>query len=161
VAEELPRCPQCGITAFDSLGGEALRCRHCGTEFDLRTDLCPYCRFLNLPGQRFCAQCGGGLTSDAVDQMLSDRLRTAGQWRGERQQVVRRLVARDQLASQLRMEALQRQEQERLEAERRAADAARERERQMFIIGGGVVLFFIVVGAALVWLFTLWLPQCG
>jgi hypothetical protein len=155
VANELPRCPQCGGTAFDPLGGEALRCRGCDAEFDLSTDLCPDCRFLNPPGQKFCAQCGCSLEADSVGRMLRDRLRTARQWREERQQVIRRLVAQDLLASQRRTEAFLRQEEERLERERQAMAAARERERRLLIVWGLVVLFIAVLGVGLAVLISL------
>jgi len=155
VAKELPRYPQCGSTSFDLLDEEALLCQHCGTEFDLSTDLCPYCGFLNPPGQKFCAQCGNSLTVDAVDRMLSDRLRTARQWREERQEVIRRQVAQDLLASQRRMETFLRQEQERLERERQAIAAARERERRLLITWGVIVLFVLVLGVGLAVLITL------
>ncbi len=161
MAKELPRCPQCDGTAFESRGGEALRCRGCGTEFDLSTDLCPQCGFLNLPGQRFCAHCGCSLAADAVDRVFRDRLRTARQWREERQQVIRRLVAQDLMASQRRMEALLREEQERLERERRAIAAARERERRLLITWGVIVLVVLVLGVGLAVLITLFQARGG
>lgn len=149
MTKEPPRCPQCGSTAFDPLAGEAMSCQYCGTEFDLSTDLCPHCGSLNPPGQEFCAQCGGSLVADTVDRMLSERLRTARQWREERQEVIRQQVAQDLLASQRRMEAFMRQEQARLERERRALDAARRRERRLLIVWGVIILFIAVLGVGL------------
>jgi predicted nucleic acid-binding Zn ribbon protein len=149
MAKEPPRCPQCGSTAFSPLAGEAMICRYCGTEFDLGTDLCPHCGSLNPPGQEFCVQCGGSLVTDTVDRMLNDRLRTARQWREERQGVIRQQVAQDLLASRQRMEAFMSEEQARLERERQALAAARERERRLLIVWGVIIVVIAVLGVGL------------
>jgi Flp pilus assembly protein TadB len=133
-----------------------MSCRHCGTEFDLSTDLCPHCGILNPPGQEFCVQCGNSLVADTVDRMLSERLRTARQWREARQEVVRQQVAQDLLASQRRMEALLREERERLERERQAIAAARERERRLLIVFGVIVLVIALLGIGLGVIISLW-----
>lgn len=156
MAKEPPPCPQCGSAAFEPLGGDALRCRYCGTEFDLSADLCPHCGLLNPPGQEFCVHCGSSLVADTVDRMLSERLRTARQWREERQEVIRQQVAQDLLASQWRMEALLREEQERLERERQALAAARERERRLLIVFGVIVLVIALLGIGLGVVINLW-----
>ena len=149
MAKKPPQCPRCGSTAFEPLAGDAMSCRYCGTEFDLSTDLCPHCGILNPPGQEFCIQCGGSLMADTVDRMLSERLRTSRQWREARQEVIRQQVAQDLLASQQRMEALLREEQERLERERQAIAAARERERRLLIVWGVIIVVIAVLGVGL------------
>lgn len=156
MANEPPPCPQCGSTTFEPLVGEAMSCHYCGTEFDLSTDLCSHCGLLNPPGQEICVHCGGSLGADTVDRMLSERLRTARQWREARQEVVRQQVAQDLLASQRRMEALLREEQERLERERRAIAAARERERRLLIVFGVIVLLIALLGIGLGVIISLW-----
>ena len=149
MAKEPPRCPQCGSADFEPLAGDAMSCRYCGTEFDLSADLCPHCGILNPPGQEFCVQCGESLVIDTVGRILNERLRTARQWREERQEVVRSQVAQDLLASQRRMEALLREEQERLERERQAIAAARRRERRLLIVWGVIVLLIVALGVGL------------
>lgn len=156
MAKEPPLCPQCGSAVFEPLAGDALRCRYCGTEFDLSADLCPHCGLLNPPGQEICVNCRGSLGADTVDRMLSERVRTARQWREERQEVIRQQVAQDLLASQRRMEALLREEQERLERERRAIAAARERERRLLIVFGVIVLVIALLGIGLGVVINLW-----
>jgi len=93
--------------------------------------------------------------------MLSERLRTARQWREARQEVVRQQVAQDLLASQRRMEALLREEQERLERERRAIAAARERERRLLIVFGVIVLLIALLGIGLGVIISLWQAGSG
>jgi len=149
MTKEPPRCPQCGSPDFEPLAGDAMSCRYCGTEFDLSADLCPHCGILNPPGQEFCVQCGGNLAADTVGRMLGDRLRTARQWREERQEVVRSQVAQDLLASQRRMEAFLHEDRERLERERQAVAAARERERRLLIVWGVIVLLIAALGVGL------------
>ncbi|MDY7039470.1 MAG: zinc ribbon domain-containing protein [Chloroflexota bacterium] len=148
MANELPRCPQCGGAVFDSFGG-TICCRYCGTEFNLSTDLCPGCGLLNPPQQMLCARCGSRLEPDAVGRMLRERLRTDRQWRQERQEVVRGQVAQDLLSSQRRMEALLQEDRKRVEAEQRALAAARQRERRLLITWGMIVLFVLVLGVGL------------
>ena len=75
--------------------------------------------------------------------------------------MIRRLVAQDLMASQRRMEALLREEQERLERERRAIAAARERERRLLITWGVIVLFVLVLGVGLAVLITLFQARGG
>ena len=66
-------CPNCGSALpGDFTPNQQLECEHCGSMF-LATGLeaetaliCPQCRTINPPDQRYCSSCGTGLKEDCV-----------------------------------------------------------------------------------------------
>lgn len=125
---DAPPCPYCQASSYRLRDERWLVCEECKHEFDVQREVCLACGHLNRAEDRRCASCGAPLRTDVVDRVIRERGRDRGAWVAARLSVDASGVARDQQASQQRMEAYWAEERalRAAQAEAQARQQARE-----------------------------------
>ncbi len=129
-------CPTC----FAYHAEDTLFCGECGASLK-RT--CQRCQSSNWTGNEFCLQCGAAL--DIFDVVLLQNKEVARQAQAKRLEMIKKLKAEDEQASQKRLEAMQIIEEDRLAQLQARKQKQARRDRQIL-----AATFALVALAALV-----------